>query len=90
MDLEKLLFNENEKPLDNIVYDGGFTRIFRTIGCIGDSLSSGEHESRDAEGKAGYHDFYDYSWGQYIARNAGIKVYNFSKGGMSAKAKIYA
>lgn len=85
MDLEKLLFNENEKPLDNIVYDGGFTRIFRTIGCIGDSLSSGEHESRDTEGNAGYHDFYDYSWGQYMARNAGIQVYNFSRGGMSAK-----
>ncbi len=85
MDLEKLLYNENEKPLDRIVYDGGYTRIFRTIGCIGDSLSSGEHESRDSEGKPGYHDFYDYSWGQYMARNAGIKVYNFSKGGMSAK-----
>lgn len=85
MDLEKLLYSENEKPLDRIVYDGGYTRIFRTIGCIGDSLSSGEFESRDSEGKAGYHDYYDYSWGQYMARNAGIKVYNFSRGGMSAK-----
>ena len=85
MDLEKLLWDENEKPLDRIVPDGGYARIFRTIGCIGDSLSSGEHESRDSEGKAGYHDFYEYSWGQYMARNAGIKVYNFSRGGMSAK-----
>jgi len=85
MDLEKLLYDKNEKPLDRIVYDGGYTRVFRTIGCIGDSLSSGEHESRDQEGKAGYHDFYDYSWGQYMARNTGIKVYNFSRGGMSAK-----
>lgn len=85
MNLEKLLYNKDEKPLDRIVFDGGFARIFRTIGCIGDSLSSGEHESRDSEGNAGYHDFYDYSWGQYIARNAGIKVYNFSRGGMSAK-----
>ena len=88
MDLEKLLYNENEKPLDRIVFDGGYTRIFRTIGCIGDSLSSGEHESRDVDGKAGYHDFYDYSWGQYMARNAGIKVYNFSKGGMTAKGFV--
>ena len=85
MDLEKLLYSENEKPLDRIVYDGGYARIFRTIGCIGDSLSSGEHESRDSDGNAGYHDFYEYSWGQYIARNAGINVYNFSRGGMSAK-----
>lgn len=40
----------NEKPFDNIIRDGGFTRIFRTIGCIGDSLSSGEFESMDKAG----------------------------------------
>lgn len=85
MDLEKFLYDKDEKPLDRIVFDGGYTRVFRTIGCIGDSLSSGEHESRDENGNYGYHDFYDYSWGQYMARNAGIKVYNFSRGGMSAK-----
>lgn len=88
MDLEKLLFNKEENPLDNIVYDGGYARVFRTIGCIGDSLSSGEHESRNEEGVHSYHDFYEYSWGQYMARNAGIKVYNFSCGGMSAKKFI--
>ena len=88
MDLQKLLGDENEKPLDRIVTDGGYCRIFRTVGCIGDSLSSGEHESRDENGKAGYHDFYEYSWGQYMARNAGIKVFNFSCGGMTAKKYI--
>ena len=88
MDLQKLLYEENEKPLDRIVTDGGYTRIFRTIGCIGDSLSSGEHESRDENGNAGYHDFYEYSWGQYMARNAGLKVFNFSCGGMTAKKYI--
>ena len=85
MDLEKFLYSNEEQPLDKIVLDGGYARVFRTIGCIGDSLSSGEHESRDENGNYGYHDFYDYSWGQYMARNAGIKVYNFSRGGMSAK-----
>ena len=88
MDLKKLLYEENEKPLDRIVTDGGYTRIFRTIGCIGDSLSSGELESRDENGNAGYHDFYEYSWGQYMARNAGLKVFNFSCGGMTAKKYI--
>ena len=78
MDLQKLLYEENEKPLDRIVTDGGYTRIFRTIGCIGDSLSSGEHESRDENGNAGYHDFYEYSWGQYMARNAGLRPYSAS------------
>lgn len=82
---EYIEVKENEKPLDRIVTDGGFCGIFRTIGCIGDSLSSGEFESKDEDGKHGYHDFYEYSWGQYIARSAGCKVYNFSCGGMTAK-----
>ena len=76
---------ENEKPLDRIVTDGGFCAIFRTIACIGDSLSSGELESVASDGTKRYHDFYDYSWGQFIGRSCGSKVYNFSQGGMTAK-----
>lgn len=76
--------DDNEKPLENILENGGFTGIFRTIGCIGDSLSSGEFESRDEEGNAGFHDLYEYSWGQFMARDIGSTVYNFSKGGMTA------
>lgn len=76
---------ENEKPLENLVSDGGFTGIFRTIGCIGDSLSSGEFESTKEDGNNAYHDMYEYSWGQYIARTAGCTVYNFSMGGMFAQ-----
>lgn len=83
--LEYMSVGENEKPLDRIVTDGGFCSIFRTIGCIGDSLSSGEFESKNSDGTKAYHDFYEYSWGQFIARSAGCKVYNFSKGGMTAK-----
>ena len=37
--------DEKEKPLDTLVKDGGFCGIFRRIGCVGDSLSSGEYES---------------------------------------------
>ena len=45
MNIKKIvdILNE-EKPLDNLVVDGGFTCIFPTIACIGDSLSSGEFE----------------------------------------------
>ncbi len=75
---------ENEKPLDRFVTDGGFCGIFRTVGCIGDSLSSGEFELIKENGKKSYHDYYEYSWGQFIARSAGCKVYNFSRGGMTA------
>lgn len=87
MDLTKYMANKNEKPLDNIAVNGGFTSIFRTIGCIGDSLASGELESFEM-GRKGYYDYFDDSWGQFIARDAGCKVYNFSRGGMTAKEYI--
>ena len=45
---EEMFCDENEKPLEHRVTDGGFASIFRTIGCVGDSLSSGEFESIDA------------------------------------------
>ena len=38
---------ENEKPLDNLVTDGGYASIFRTVAFVGDSLSSGEFETLD-------------------------------------------
>lgn len=84
MDMRRYYANPGEMPLDNIKPDGGFTSIFRTIACIGDSLSSGEFESLTEDGQRGYHDLFAYSWGQYIARAAGCKVYNFSRGGMTA------
>ena len=85
MNIEEFIAQENEKPLDKIVTDGGFTAIFRTIACIGDSLASGEFESIKADGSHGWHDMYEYSWGQYIGRMCGSKVYNLSRGGMTAK-----
>lgn len=75
----------NEQPLDTLVQNGGYCGILRTIGCIGDSLSSGEFEVLEPDGSKSYHDQFDYSWGQYLARMAGCKVYNFSRGGMTAE-----
>ena len=80
----KEMFNCNEKPLDTLVSDGGFCSMFRTIGCIGDSLASGEFEGYTAENRVCI-DMFDYSWGQFMGRTLGSKVYNFSIGGMSAK-----
>ena len=87
MELEKYFrFDDaDEKPLERLVTDGGLCGIFRTIGCVGDSLSSGEFESLDEDGNVGYHDLFEYSWGQYIARDCGCRVFNFSRGGMTAK-----
>lgn len=81
-------FNEGEKPLDRIPQDGGFASIFRTIACIGDSLSSGEFEVPNPEGDVFFFDEYDYSWGQFMARRLGSKVYNFSCGGMTARVYL--
>ena len=47
-------------PLANLLHDGGMCPIFRRIGVIGDSLSSGEHESL-MDGQIGWHDYYEYS-----------------------------
>lgn len=85
MDWSKELYPENEKPLDRLVDGYSNTSVFRKIAFIGDSLSSGEFETVDAEGKKHYYDLYEYSWGQYIARKNGLTAYNFSRGGMTAK-----
>lgn len=85
MDLTRYLKNEGEKPLERIVTDGGFCCVFRTLACIGDSLASGELESLDENGNKGWHDYFEYSWLQFLARKAGFKGYNFTRGGMTAK-----
>lgn len=85
MDLELLMGNNEEKPLERLVSNGGFCGIFRTIACIGDSLSSGEFESYDEHGINRYHDYFEYSWGKFLERDAGCQVYNFSKGGMTTE-----
>ena len=85
MDMTRYVKNEGEKPLDRIITDGGYCCVFRTLACVGDSLASGELESLDEKGNKGYHDYFEYSWIQFIARSAGIKAYNFTRGGMTAK-----
>lgn len=76
--------DKDEKPLEALLEGGGFSAIFRSIGCIGDSLSSGELEAIHEDGSKSYHDYFEYSWGQFIARTNGALVHNFSRGGMTA------
>lgn len=77
--------DQSELPLETLVSDGGYCGIFHTIGVIGDSLSSGEFEGIDESGNTTWTDMYEYSWGQVMARDTGSKVYNFSKGGLTAE-----
>ena len=72
-------------PIETLVLDGGMTAILRRVGCIGDSLSSGECEYVKEDGKIGCYDLYDYSWGQFMARKCGLEVFNFSCGGLKAR-----
>lgn len=77
-----MLINK-DSPLSNIIRDGGMMNIFRTIGCIGDSLASGEYEFLN-NGRIETKDFFEESWGKHIERITGIKVTNFSHGGLTA------
>lgn len=89
MDIEHFIHpSRDEQPLETLNPTGGMAAIFRRIACVGDSLSSGELETWDPTGKKVYLDLFEHSWGQYIARMTGATVYNFSKGGMTAKEYI--
>lgn len=86
MNWDSVLYaDSNEKPLERLVDGYSFTSIFRTMAFVGDSLSSGEFETRDSAGNPGYFDLFDYSWGQFIARKNGLLAYNFSRGGMTTR-----
>ncbi|MBR5520051.1 MAG: SGNH/GDSL hydrolase family protein [Clostridia bacterium] len=88
MNWNQLLYNPHEQPLERIVDGYSHTSIFRSIAFVGDSMSSGEFETRDAEGRPGYHDMFEYSWGQHIARKNSLTAHSFSRGGMTAREYI--
>lgn len=75
---------DETNPLGKIKENPGLTSIFLHVGCIGDSLASGAASSNEG-GTTVFHDMYDYSWGQYLARATGNTYYNFSSGGLTTK-----
>ena len=85
--MNQQIFNckTDEKPLDNIKENCGFAAIFKDIGVIGDSLSSGEFEATDENGQTTFHDFYEYSWPAILQRITGTNYSNYSRGGMTLK-----
>ena len=86
--LQAQTYYESDNPIAVINQAPGFCSIFHSWGFIGDSLCSGEHESRDEQGKKGYHDYYDYSWGQRICALTGTKGDNYSQGGETTNGWI--
>lgn len=85
MDIKYFEIKKDEKPLDNIKQDCGFSCVFKSVGVIGDSLASGEFESHSVDGTIEYHDMYEYSWPSILERITGTKYNNYSRGGMTAK-----
>ena len=86
---------QTENPLDEIIHDGGFCKIFEKIGVVGDSLSSGGMTLPDAdvteeETAEVNTDMIYYSWIQYMARYSGLTAYNFSMSGLSARGLRFA
>ena len=59
MDNKWFELGANEQPLDIIKETCGFAGVFKQIGVIGDSLASGEFESRDENGSIVYTDMYE-------------------------------
>ena len=81
--------NAQENPIAQISKNPGWCSIFHKWGIIGDSLCSGEHEYTRADGKKGWNDNYEYSWGQrMVAAIGGAEGENYSQGGETAKGWI--
>ncbi len=68
----------------DLIPDCGLFASFLKVGCIGDSLSSGESYPSATSGSG--IDFYEHSWPQYMSRATSNKYYNFSKGGLTTKS----
>lgn len=73
------------EKVDEIEAYVNYIPMFRNIGIVGDSLSSGEIAYTDDDGNH-YIDRYDSSWLSIIGRNNGISVKHYSQGGMTTKA----
>ena len=72
------------KPVEKTDYQKNLFTSFIKFGVVGDSLASGEAVANNS-GSNVYIDNYDYSWGQFIARNHGMNCVNFSKGGATTR-----
>lgn len=81
MDENMFCVEKGELPLSKIDPTCGFAGIFHSVGVIGDSLASGEFESRDREGNILYHDMYEYSGPAVLQRITVAATRTFPAGG---------
>ncbi|MBO5917364.1 MAG: SGNH/GDSL hydrolase family protein [Oscillospiraceae bacterium] len=71
-------------PASTNDYQKHLYAAFDVVGVIGDSLASGECFTPGGEGA----DMYEYSWLQFMCREADITGYNFSRGGATCASWI--
>ena len=83
-DLNDMAYGNADNPLAYVHNEAGLISLFHTVGCIGDSLASGECAYKTS-GTTHYVDLYPFSWGQCLARLTGNTYYNFSQGGLSTR-----
>ena len=76
----KILEGDNNLKRDLIKDDYVSLSVFSKFGVVGDSYASGEMYFNDD-----FHDIYDISWGQIMARQLGTNCMNFSAGGLSTR-----
>ena len=69
----------DEKTLDFIDKTGGYCKIFRKIGVIGDSLTCG---AQDTEGGNNAFDCWEHSWPNYLSIATGSEIVKLAKGGL--------
>ena len=82
-DIKVLSMNSNTDidPLKVIKETPGYARMFKTIGCIGDSVTKGYVTS-----SSGGVDLVDYSFPSYLEKICGNKVYNWGVSGATSKS----
>lgn len=87
-DKKRDVSSTDENPIAVVSQNPGYCSIFHSWGFIGDSLCSGEAEYIKEDGKKGYRDIYEYSWGQRMCALMGVHGKNYSKGGETTKGWI--
>lgn len=82
-DIKALSMNDEllDNPLNVIKETAGYTRMFKTIGCIGDSVAKGYVTT-----SVGGVDLVDYSFPSYLEKICGNKVYNWGVSGATSKS----
>ncbi|MCI7601921.1 MAG: SGNH/GDSL hydrolase family protein [Mollicutes bacterium] len=78
---EVIKYDDNSNPLAIISHDGGMTNIFKSIGCIGDSLTFGGTEW-DTYGSEQIDNYFSYP--SQLQRMLGNKVINMGWSGATA------